>query len=74
MSPPADEIIVDNTLPKGAVEVEREPVQGMKVVVYRETYESNKLIEREKISEDIYKPVQGRKRVGPSNNDVAEDG
>ncbi|HOM01449.1 MAG TPA: VanW family protein [Acetivibrio sp.] len=68
MSPPEDEIIVDKSLPKGAVEVEREPVQGLRVEVYRETYENNRLIEREKISEDIYRPVQGLKRVGPSDN------
>jgi len=28
ISPPEDEIIVDKSLPKGAVKIEREPVQG----------------------------------------------
>ncbi|HHV29672.1 VanW family protein [Acetivibrio mesophilus] len=72
MSPPADEIIVDNELPAGTVEIERESVQGLKVEVYRETYENNKLIESEKISEDIYKPIQGRKRIGPSDKSNTE--
>lgn len=69
LMPPEDEIIVDESLPVGMVEVEKKPAQGYKVVVYRETYENNKLIEREKISEDVYKPIQGRKRVGPSEDD-----
>jgi len=74
ISPPEDEIIVDKSLPKGAVKIEREPVQGLKVIVYRETYENNRLIEREKISEDIYKPVQGLKRVGPYDSNDTEGG
>jgi len=69
ISPPEDEIIVDKSLPKGAVKIEREPVQGLK-----ETYENNRLIEREKISEDIYKPVQGLKRVGPYDSNDTEGG
>jgi len=44
------------------------------VIVYRETYENNRLIEREKISEDIYKPVQGLKRVGPYDSNDTEGG
>jgi len=46
----------------------------LKVIVYRETYENNRLIEREKISEDIYKPVQGLKRVGPYDSNDTEGG
>jgi len=48
-------------------------VQGLKVIVYRETYENNRLIEG-KISEDIYKPVQGLKRVGPYDSNDTEGG
>jgi vancomycin resistance protein YoaR len=66
LNPPEAEIIIDNTLPAGTTQVERKPVQGLKVTVYRETYdENNRLIEREKISEDVYQPVRGRIRVSP---------
>lgn len=64
LNPPKDEIIIDDTLPAGTAEVERKPVRGLKVVVFRETYdENNRLIEKEKISEDVYQPVRGRIRV-----------
>jgi len=48
ISPPEDEIIVDKSLPKGAVKIEREPVQGLKVIVYRETYEIIDLLKGKK--------------------------
>ncbi|NLL06282.1 MAG: vanomycin resistance protein VanB [Clostridiaceae bacterium] len=64
--PPEKEIIVhDNTIPIGEVIVEKTAITGRRVVVYRETYENNKLIEREKISEDTYQPVRGIIKVNP---------
>ncbi|MFZ5989022.1 MAG: VanW family protein [Bacillota bacterium] len=66
MNPGKDEIVVDATVPDGSMVFDRESVQGLKVAVYRETYDNNKLVEREKISEDVYKPVRGRVRVSPN--------
>lgn len=67
MDPPENEIVVDPTVPDGVTEVDKRSVQGLKVAVYRETYDkNNKLVEREKISEDVYRPVRGRIRVSPN--------
>lgn len=74
LNPPEDEIIIDNTLPAGTAEVERKSVRGLKVVVFRETYdENNKMIEKEKISEDVYQPVRGRIRVSPAHSGQSTD-
>jgi|LSQX01.2.fsa_nt_gb vancomycin resistance protein YoaR len=72
--PSGEEVVVDSSLTPGERVVEKAAVNGVKTAVYRETYDkSGKLIEREKISEDIYKPVKGRVRINPSYNDFAED-
>lgn len=64
--PPEKEMVIhDNTIPVGEVVVEKTALNGRKVVVYRETYENNKLVEREKISEDTYQPVRGIIKVNP---------
>ena len=60
-------VVVDKTIPDGERVVEKGSVTGRRVAVYRETYDkNNKLIEREKISEDIYQPVRGIIRVSPN--------
>ncbi|OPZ83309.1 MAG: Vancomycin B-type resistance protein VanW [Firmicutes bacterium ADurb.Bin419] len=65
--PEKDIVLVDPTVPEGQVVVDKSAVTGRKVVVYRETYdENNKIIEREKISEDIYQAVRGVIRVSPN--------
>ncbi len=67
ISPEKDIVLVDPTVPEGQVVVDKSAVTGRKVVVYRETYdENNKMIEREKISEDIYQAVRGVIRVSPN--------
>lgn len=65
--PPEKElVVVDETIPDGERVVEKSAVTGRRVAVYRETYDkNNKLIEREKISEDLYQPVRGIIRVSP---------
>lgn len=66
LEPQKDVVVLDENVPVGEVVVEKNAVTGQKVVVYRETYDkSNKLIEREKISEDTYQPVRGIIRVNP---------
>jgi vancomycin resistance protein YoaR len=66
--PPEKElVVVDETIPDGERIVEKSAVTGQRVAVYRETYDkNNKLIEREKISEDLYQPVRGIIRVSPN--------
>jgi len=68
--PPEKEIVIfDENVPIGEVVVEKAAVTGQKVVVYRETYDkNNRLVEREKISEDTYQPVRGVIRVNPANS------
>ncbi|TYQ15512.1 UNVERIFIED_CONTAM: vancomycin resistance protein YoaR [Acetivibrio alkalicellulosi] len=65
INPEKSEVVVDTSLPYGKVAVDREAIYGIRVVVYRETYDERyQLVEREKISEDLYKPVQGKIRIG----------
>lgn len=70
LSPEKELVIYDRTVPAGEIVVEKTSVIGRKVVVYRETYdENNKLLEREKISEDTYQPVRGIIKVSPYVSD-----
>lgn len=62
--PEDEEIIFDNSLASDEKVVVREARKGLKVVVYRDTYnKDNKLIEREEISRDIYNPVRGQTKI-----------
>ncbi|MEN2777308.1 VanW family protein [Acetivibrio clariflavus] len=68
LNPEKEIVVFDEKVPLGEVVVEKAAVTGQKVVVYRETYDqNNKLIEREKISEDTYLPVRGVIRVNPAD-------
>ncbi|HHW47097.1 MAG TPA: hypothetical protein GXX14_00560, partial [Clostridiaceae bacterium] len=62
--PEEDEIIIDDSVPGMEKVVMREAKNGMKVIVYRDTYtKEGKLLSREKISEDVYNPVRGQIKV-----------
>lgn len=65
LAPEKEMVIHDKTIPVGEVVVEKTALTGRRVVVYRETYENNKLIEREKVSEDTYQPARGIIKVNP---------
>ncbi len=57
--PEEEEVVIDNTIPDYEKRVTREAKKGMRVLVYRETYnKSGQLLDKEKISEDVYKPVK----------------
>ncbi|MCX7709647.1 MAG: VanW family protein [Clostridia bacterium] len=59
-----EEVVIDNSIPDNEKVISREAKKGLKVVVYRETYsKSGELIDKEKISEDIYKPVKAQVKV-----------
>ncbi|MDQ2085991.1 VanW family protein [Herbivorax sp. ANBcel31] len=65
ISPGNSEVVYDWSLSQGETVVEKRPLEGLRVAVYRETYDDKyKLLEREKISEDYYRPVKGRIRIG----------
>jgi len=67
--PAKETVIFDETLPEGAREVVKNAVVGRRVAVYREIYdENNKLIEKEKISEDTYQPIRGIIKVNPNDS------
>ena len=58
-------------LKDGEKAVERKAIDGVRVAAYREFYDSGgKLIKSEKLSEDYYKPVQGRVRIGADYNEA----
>jgi len=61
--PEPDELILDNTLQYGEKIIERKAINGMRVVLYRETYKNGTLLWKEKLTEDYYKPVRGKARV-----------
>ncbi|QBD84104.1 hypothetical protein EQG73_01790 [Clostridium tetani] len=56
--------IQDANLSKGTTEVVQKPYQGFKVKVYRNIYENEKFINKELISNDFYRPIQGIIKVG----------
>ncbi|WP_027623743.1 VanW family protein [Clostridium lundense] len=54
----------DPNLLIGTEEVVQKPYTGFKVNVYKNTYENDKLINKELISNDFYRPVEGLIKVG----------
>lgn len=62
--PGPDEIIQDSSIPVGETKVERQAKKGYKVAVYRNIYEAGKLIKRELVSNDYYKPIRGNVKIG----------
>ncbi len=64
LQPETDEIVIDESLPENTRVVVREAKKGIHVIVYRDTYNKNgEILDREKISDDIYKPVRGLVKV-----------
>lgn len=62
--PGEDEIEIDDSLADEEMVVSREARKGLRVVLYRDTYSSDgRLLERERISEDYYKPSRGLVKV-----------
>ena len=58
--PGKDEIEIDDSLPDGEKVVVKKSRNGLRSVLYRETFsENNVLLDREVISKDYYKPVRG---------------
>lgn len=58
--PPYPEYVVDESLSDNQVVIRTKEKKGLKVVLYRDTYNrQGLLINTEKISQDIYKPVRG---------------
>jgi vancomycin resistance protein YoaR len=56
--------VEDANLPQGYQEWEKQPVTGYKATSYLITYQNGTQINKEKISTDIYKKVDGIKKVG----------
>ncbi|NJD04013.1 MAG: vanomycin resistance protein VanB, partial [Ruminiclostridium sp.] len=62
--PGADEIEIDDSLPDGEKVVVNKSRNGVRSILYRETFsESNVLLDREVISKDYYKPVRGHIKI-----------
>lgn len=62
--PDEAEIIVDNTIPDDEMIEARKAKKGMRVILYRETYnKKGELLKREKINDDVYKPVRAQIKV-----------
>lgn len=62
-TPKPDIIILDSSLLYGEKKVERKSQKGIRVVVYREAYKGQELLWRKKLTEDYYKPIQGKIRL-----------
>ncbi|MDP4092768.1 MAG: VanW family protein [Bacillota bacterium] len=62
--PQGQDYVIDDTVPIDQFVLSREAKNGIRVVVYRDTYDSdNILIDHEKISDDYYNPVQPQYKV-----------
>lgn len=63
--PDFEELFFDDYLARGIEKLERKAVNGYIARVYRLTYDINgKIIKTEKISEDYYKPIRAKLRIG----------
>lgn len=58
------EYINDPSLSVGAKITEEKPITGLKSKTYKKVYKDGKLISTELLSQDYYKPVKGKIRVG----------
>jgi len=74
--PEGEDYIVDNTIPDLEKVQVRKAINGCKAILFRETYDkSGKLIETEKISEDVYKPVKPQYKVNQNFiNGIQQEG
>lgn len=62
--PEPDEVIRDKALAPGQTLVVKEAKQGKHVQVFREVYDKNgALIEKTKVTDDIYRPIRGQIRI-----------
>ncbi len=69
-NPPEPEYIINNGLSDNQVKVKVKERKGLKVIVYRDSYNSRgQLTNSEVISEDIYKPVRGQLAVNRKTYD-----
>ena len=55
----------DPNLPEGKQEIVQNPYTGYKVRVYKNILENGKLVGKELISDDFYRPIEGLAKVGP---------
>ncbi len=71
--PGPDKIIQDDSLEEGVSETERSSKKGYKVAVYRNIYEGDRLVKRELVSNDHYRPIRGIVRIGTAPAEESED-
>lgn len=65
--PDGEEVVIDDTVPDNEKIMVREARKGLKVILYKEIFGKNgELLTKEKISEDIYKPVKAQVKVNSS--------
>ncbi len=62
--PDKEEVIIDNSIQDNKEYYIQSPKNGYKSILYRDIYNKNgEIIDREKISEDVYKPIRGKVKV-----------
>jgi len=72
--PEEDEVIIDDSVPDMEKVVLREAKNGMRVIVYRDTYtKDGELLSREKVSEDVYWPVRGQVKVNSKYYEIMQN-
>lgn len=62
--PATTQTVQDSTLPEGQQEVVQKTYTGYKVKVYKNTYQNGKFMDKELVSNDFYRPVNGVIKVG----------
>lgn len=61
---PTIEEVMDPTLPKGSRLVERKPVKGYRITLYRVVKEGDRILLKERVGKSYYKPRNGLVRIG----------
>lgn len=67
------EYIDDNTLENGSTVVEQRPIEGIKSKTYKKIYQDGNLVRTDLVSNDYYKPVKGKIRVGKKTSRRSEN-
>ncbi len=72
--PERDEILYDNTLPLDQKIIIRKPSKGLRVLIFRDTFneDGSSLLETEQITDDIYKPIRGQIKINSASNNTSK--
>lgn len=62
--PGPDEVVIDSSLQKGVRKVEVKSKNGYRASLYKLIYKDGVLVSRDKVSQNLYKPIRGKVKIG----------